>query len=481
MWVLEKILGIKQPVGVPAHRGVAVEDGVAYGLMHPDASLGDCLSVALIKYDTITAMSSDDRREKYRASITDMVAQALVELRPFGIPSRKQGFIEWRPDGLQLPIVGYFDFEWAQHGLIVDLKTTEKMPGEIKVGHARQISLYAMSDNYGAAAMYVTPKKSALYRLENAREHRNALYRTRVARRELPGAIGRSGVLPRRDGAGPGLVLLEQSCRAAARLRALAHLKFPANRDWLVPSRQGHLEKRKMSNVFGFSTESTGGGEFMAVLKYDARAGRFFRVDRVDTGNGFTNEQVDITAIFKAICDFENIEVGWIVFTPGSAPDFNLVPIGSQLPDRPSPVNHKNGLRFMLKLSKECGGDKPIREIAGTSKAFLSGIEAVYTAYLAEKGKNPGKLPVLTVDKITPVKTGTGAQSSTNYHPTFKIGGWAPRGDLVFAPKSTVVQASGIASASPGTAPSTGSTRAQAPAPSGHRNSEPDMVDSDFG
>ena len=176
MWVLEKILGIKQPVGVPAHRGVAVEDGVAFGLNNPEASITDCLDVALTKYDTITALSSDDRREKYRETISDMIGRALDELRPFGVPSRTQGFIEWKPDGLQLPIVGYFDFEWAQHGMIVDLKTTEKMPGEIKVGHARQISLYAMSDNYGAAACYVTPKKSALYRLENAREHRNALY-----------------------------------------------------------------------------------------------------------------------------------------------------------------------------------------------------------------------------------------------------------------------------------------------------------------
>ena len=176
MWVLEKILGIKQPVGVPAHRGVAVEDGVAFGLNNPAASQKDCLDVALTKYDTITALSSDDRREKYRETISDMIGRALDELRAFGVPSRTQGFIEWKPDGLQLPIVGYFDFEWAQHGMIVDLKTTEKMPGEIKVGHARQISLYAMSDNYGAAACYVTPKKSALYRLENAREHRNALY-----------------------------------------------------------------------------------------------------------------------------------------------------------------------------------------------------------------------------------------------------------------------------------------------------------------
>ena len=230
-----------------------------------------------------------------------------------------------------------------------------------------------------------------------------------------------------------------------------------------------------MGNVFGFSTEASAGGDFLPIVQYDARAGRFFRRDRVDTGNGFASEQVDITAIFKAIADFENIEVGWIVFTPGSAPDFKLVPIGSQLPDRPSP-NHKNGLRFMLKLSKECGGDKPIREIAGTSKAFLSGVEAVYTQYLAERAKNPGKLPVLTVDKITPVKSGSGAQSSTNYHPVFRISGWAPRGDLVFeakgvAPSVASQVLAATASAGPATAPSTGSSRVAAP----------EMADDDFG
>jgi hypothetical protein len=175
MFVLERVMGIKQPVGVPAHRGVAIEDGVTLGLLDPTASLADCLDVALTKYDTISALSSDDRREKYRETISDMVRQALLELRPYGMPSRSQGFIEWKPEGLKLPIVGYFDFEFADHGTIVDLKTTEKMPSAIKVGHARQISLYAMSDNYGAAACYVTPKKSALYRLENAREHREAL------------------------------------------------------------------------------------------------------------------------------------------------------------------------------------------------------------------------------------------------------------------------------------------------------------------
>ena len=118
-----------------------------------------------------------------------------------------------------------------------------------------------------------------------------------------------------------------------------------------------------------------------------------------------------------------------MLFAAGTAPDFKLVPIGNEFPDRPSD-KHKHGVRLMIKLAKDCGGDKPIREMAGTSKAFLSGIEAVYTQYLAEKDKHPGKLPVIVLEKTTPVRSGTGEHSSTNYQPTFKIVGWAPRGDL---------------------------------------------------
>jgi hypothetical protein len=223
-----------------------------------------------------------------------------------------------------------------------------------------------------------------------------------------------------------------------------------------------------MGNTFGFPIEPSSGGDFLPIVKYDARAGRIFRMDRVDNGSGYESDAVDITPIFKALTDFENLEVGWINFPPGSAPNFKLVPIGTQLPDRPSAV-HKNGLRFMLKLSKDCGGDKPIREIAGTSKAFLSGIEAVYMVYLAERGKYPGKLPVITLEKTTLVKTGSGERTSANYHPTFTISGWAPRGDLVFVAKgaSAAPAASAAAVAAPATAPATGSTRAEAPKAAG--------------
>jgi hypothetical protein len=101
----------------------------------------------------------------------------------------------------------------------------------------------------------------------------------------------------------------------------------------------------------------------------------------------------------------------------------------------------------------------------GTSKSWRGAIESIYQQYLAEKGKNPGKLPVLTVDKISPVKTGTGAQSSTNYHPQFKISGWSERKDLVFEPKAgaATLRQEGSPGTTPTTAPSTGSTRAAAP------------------
>ena len=68
---------------MPAHRGVAVEEGVALGLLNPNVSLEACVAVAFTKYDTLTAMSTDERREKYRATIPNMIQRALIELRDY--------------------------------------------------------------------------------------------------------------------------------------------------------------------------------------------------------------------------------------------------------------------------------------------------------------------------------------------------------------------------------------------------------------
>ena len=49
-------------------------------------------------------------------------------------------------------------------------------------------------------------------------------------------------------------------------------------------------------NLFGFSTEPSGGGDFTPIIKYDARAGRVFRVDREQTTDGFASNPVDVTS-----------------------------------------------------------------------------------------------------------------------------------------------------------------------------------------
>lgn len=177
MYVLERIMGIRQPVGSPAHRGTAVEDGVTAGLTDPHAEISDCVQVAYTTYDRITALSGDKRREEYRATIPAMVQSALEELRPYGIPTHCQQFVEWKPEGLKYPVVGYLDYRWEHHGIVVDLKTTGALPSSIKIPHARQVALYATAtgDNVDARLTYVTPKKKATYQLENVREHLNAL------------------------------------------------------------------------------------------------------------------------------------------------------------------------------------------------------------------------------------------------------------------------------------------------------------------
>jgi len=174
MWVAEKILGHKQPVSIAAHRGVGVEDGVTCGLKNLDQPVQDCIDVALTKYDTLTVLSGDPRRDKFRATIPDMVTAALTELRQYGTPTGMQGRIEMRYEGLTLPMLGFYDFEWAQHGILLDLKTSDKMPGQIKNGHARQVAHYT-GGNTEARIAYVTPKKLEVYMLENISEHRLAL------------------------------------------------------------------------------------------------------------------------------------------------------------------------------------------------------------------------------------------------------------------------------------------------------------------
>jgi hypothetical protein len=129
------------------------------------------------------ALSSDPAAEKEEAAVPEMVKIGLKELRGYGKPTSAQGKIEYRFDSLAVPFIGYYDVEWANHNILVDLKTTHALPSKISTNHARQVSLYAAArgNAIDPRVAYITPKKSATYRVENVSEHVKALERIGLA------------------------------------------------------------------------------------------------------------------------------------------------------------------------------------------------------------------------------------------------------------------------------------------------------------
>ncbi|MFN7332695.1 MAG: hypothetical protein ACK5TB_02435, partial [bacterium] len=87
LWVVEKLLRRRAPVGAAAHRGTAAEHGVARGLFDPALPVAECQAAALAEFDRLSALSADPNRAKEREAIPAIVELALAELRQYGVPT----------------------------------------------------------------------------------------------------------------------------------------------------------------------------------------------------------------------------------------------------------------------------------------------------------------------------------------------------------------------------------------------------------
>lgn len=180
LWVLEKLLGYKSGVGIAADRGTATETGVAMGLRNSATPLHVCVKAAEDQFDRLTALKPGDR-DKERSALHGFVATAIGELQQYGVPDfpitppgatyQPQHKVELKLDGVPVPIIGYLDFVYPQHSMIVDLKTTHRVPSAISTSHALQGSVYAQAKGYEVRFAYVSPKKIQVYRLEDVDIH----------------------------------------------------------------------------------------------------------------------------------------------------------------------------------------------------------------------------------------------------------------------------------------------------------------------
>lgn len=176
LWAASYLLKRRTPVGPAAHRGTAIEHGVEAGLFDPEMPVEVAQKMAQAKFHTLTRLSADGRIEKERETIDGSVAVALAELRQYGVPEKpadgRQHKLEVTLEGVPVPVIGFLDFIWPQHGIIGDLKTTARIPSEISEAHARQGSLYLRhGSNMECRMIYVSKSKVAAYVVTDAASH----------------------------------------------------------------------------------------------------------------------------------------------------------------------------------------------------------------------------------------------------------------------------------------------------------------------
>lgn len=162
LWVGRYLLGWEDEFGPAAARGTAIEAGLDLWLFDRSKAT-EAEAVALANFADRTQGIADDEHETERANIAPMLRQAMSALNDYPVPACRQMRVEYYANGVEVPIIGYFDYGFD--GFDLDLKTTKACPSSIRPDHARQTSLYRAARNKPQKLLYVNTKKSAVYDL----------------------------------------------------------------------------------------------------------------------------------------------------------------------------------------------------------------------------------------------------------------------------------------------------------------------------
>ncbi len=174
VFVAEKLFGLRGKMSVSALRGIVIEEAVS-NVLSRGFTVEASKEAALARFNKETLFSGGAKVEAERESIAPSVDVALDALSEYGQPEYKehgkQDKIELfcNGDGWRLPVIGFTDFPFPKHGLIVDLKTTLRAPSEMSPAHQRQAAIYSRaSGNMAVKFLYVTPKKAVWHECPDA-------------------------------------------------------------------------------------------------------------------------------------------------------------------------------------------------------------------------------------------------------------------------------------------------------------------------
>ena len=145
-------------------RGIFVEEAVADTITEK-MDIESAIKKAVKNFDNKVMFDDDGSADKERSNIDPMTRLAVEALEPYGKPDFSEDgqhrvSMTAKGDDWSLEFMGFIDFKFPEHGLIVDLKTTMRMPSVMSKGHQRQRAFYQKANgNMAVQFCYVTPKK----------------------------------------------------------------------------------------------------------------------------------------------------------------------------------------------------------------------------------------------------------------------------------------------------------------------------------
>jgi len=165
VWVAQYLFGKRTPMSAAAMRGICTEDAVVAVLTGKNRD--GALDAALEKFDSYFPLG-DEKTTKERSMIEPCMDLALGELQQYGEPEfpeegQEKISITAKTEDYEIPVIGFLDLVFPQHGLVIDLKTTGRMPSTMSLEHQLQRAIYQKArGNQIVKFLYVTPKKTSL-------------------------------------------------------------------------------------------------------------------------------------------------------------------------------------------------------------------------------------------------------------------------------------------------------------------------------
>ena len=163
-WLCHYGLGLRSPTTPAMVRGNVSEFGAYYKLKRASQIKSDELCSKLLKWKFDRNKFVDGKGELQNSiAISDVFTKFLQDRQLTRVVSYQKE-VSKKVDGLDYAIRGFTDFEFDN--IIVDAKSTMRMPSSPKVDHIRQQALYATLYNKKTALLYASPKKTMYYELE---------------------------------------------------------------------------------------------------------------------------------------------------------------------------------------------------------------------------------------------------------------------------------------------------------------------------